>query len=272
MKDHATLSELVSGVRFISALERTSGNKSNYFFYEMDKAEASSSPRELYHFISTSIRYSEVTGAVDVIRKLMSMAEKHPMFHRNFPIITDADIENYLMTIGAQSLKNLCRACDVLVDKDRLQDSAKEVSVLSAQRLMALMVESQPEEFEGRNRQDIFEMAVYYFDVSRQQRKIDDFLKTALNNRQRDNLLGSLGINIYDEDYEEDLEESRIASEMITDELDVMQGNAEWVDWSNWKPEDETLAVFEALVYAYENLTEEIAVEMLKQLPNPNED
>jgi len=272
MKDHATLSELVSGIRFITAVERTSGNKDQYFYYEMDKAEASSSPREVHHFADSAIKLVDGILSFDALSKLKEMAEKHPMFGRAFQFVTDQNVEDYLMTIGSQSLKNLCRACDVLVDKDRLQDSAKEVSVLSAQRLMALMVESQPEEFEGRNRQDIFEMAVYYFDVTRQQRKIDDFLKTALNTRQRDNLLGSLGINIYDEDYEEDLEESRIASEMITDELDVMQGNAEWVDWTNWKPEDETLAVFEALVYAYEKLTEEVAAEMLKQLPNPNED
>lgn len=272
MKDHATLSELVSGVRFITAIERTSGNKNPYFFYAMDKAEASSSPRELHHFANESLQHSTHNVAFDATLELKWMAEKHPMFNRNFPLITDQDIEDYLMTINTQSLKNLCRSCDVLVDKDRLQDSAKEVSVLSAQRLMALMPESQAEEFEGRNRLEIFEMAVYYFDVSRQENKINEFLKTALTTRQRDNLLGALGINIFDEDYEDDLEESRIASEMITDGLDVLQSNVEWVNWSNWKPQDSTLAVFEALNHAYEELSEEVAAELIKQLPNPNED
>lgn len=272
MKDHATLSELVSGIRFIAAVERTSGNKNSYFFYEMDKAEASSSPRELHHFANAALQHVEENLSSDALDKLKVMAERHPMFGRSFQMITDQDIEDYLITINTQSLKNLCRACDVLVDKDRLQDSAKEVSVLSTQRLMALMPESEAEEFEGRTRLDVFEMAVHYFDVTRQERKINDFLKTSLNTHQRDNLLGSLGINIYDEDYEDDLEESRIASEMIVDDLDVIQSNAEWVDWSNWKVSDKTLAVYEALTYAYEKLTDEVAAELLKQLPNPNED
>lgn len=271
MKDHATLSELVSGVRFIAALERTTGTVSNYFNYEMEKAEASSSPRELHLFAAYAIPHARNPVAVAALEAIKSMATKHPLYVREWAFVTDEDVAAYLMTIEPQSLKNLCRACDVLVDKDALDDSAKEVSVLSIARLMALMPDSEPDEFEGEDRLAVFQLAVHYFDVSRQQRKIDEFLSQSLNHKQRDALLASIGINIYDEDYEEDLEESRVSSELIVDELDTLQSNVDWVDWTDWKVSDPTLPVFEALVHAYEKLTPEISKARIKQLPNPNE-
>jgi len=260
MKTHASLSELISGTRFIYAAARSGSHKFTPEFYQLlEKAELSQHPKELEHYSQRIFELSKVSDEIHImVGALIRMATQHPMFARPADFIMDERIQAYLMTQHPTELVAACRAADVLVDKENMQDSAEELSKLSVPQLIALMPEEDPRVFEDKTRLELFKMMMDYVVYHRQEQKILDFLNNALKESQRDDLMASIGIDIFDEDYEDSLLAESV-TDMIYEGIETYKANAEWVDWSNWKPKDETLAVFEALTYTYEKITPELA-------------
>lgn len=259
MKNYATLSELVSGVRFALVVERMNVSELNPdFANELEKAEASAHPKELQNYAIAALQNCKFSVTKTVLNQVSSMAAEHPLFDRPFEIISDDDIKQFLVSLPSEKLVTACRACNVLVDHGHLRDSAEELARLSSIRLLTFMPSAELSEVESLNRLELFAFAVEHFVWVRHVQKIDDFLKTALSEKQRDDLMASLGVDITDEDYETDMDEN-ISAELVATGLDVLQDDADWVDWSSWTPEDPTLDVFEALKYSYEKLTPETA-------------
>lgn len=260
MKTHASLSELISGTRFISAAARSGSRKFTPEFYQLlDKAELSQHPKELEHYAQRIFELSKESDEVHImVGALIRMATQHPMFARPADFIMDEHIQAYLLALHPTDLVTACRAADVLVDKENMRDSAEELSKLSVPQLIALMPEEDPRMFEDKTRLELFKQMVEYVVFHRHEQKINDFLNNALKESQRDDLMASIGVDIFDEDYEDSLL-AEVVTDMIYEGVETFKSNVEWIDWTNWKPKDETLAVFEALTYTYEKITPELA-------------
>lgn len=262
MKKYATLSELVSGVRFAIALARSSdAPQLRTFFGELDKAESAGSPQELIHFVTAAIAESTCEYEIDKLLVLIEKsARNHPLMKNHFEVLTDEKIAAVITSFDEDSIKAACRICDVLVDAEHMKDSINELAKLSIPQLLSFLPDSTPEETQDLDRLQLFEFAIPQFVWQRHIQKIQDFLGTTLKESQRDDLMLAIGIDIHDEDYETEIEDGTVYASLVADGLDSLKvSTADFVDWvyNGWKPKNVNLDVYEALEYVYTKLTPE---------------
>lgn len=260
---YTTLSELVSGVRFARAVEVDSikDRVNTDFIHATENAEASSHPKELQQFAIEALAATKSSTASMILHRVIDMCSMHPLYKAPFQMIGTNEIRDMLSKLPEADILVLLRATSTIIDRNNLADSIYEVSKLSIPALLKLMPAVDESETINKNRLELFVFALDQFKWQRQTQKIEDYLKTALTPKQHDDLLACIGEDICDEDYEERLEDGSLTAGLIADGLEAFQEYTDFIDWSEWKPKDPNLEIFEALQYVYENLTPEIIKE-----------